>query len=122
MQEKNSTIVQVSCLKKNLDQTLKLLEEKLMRPKFVQEDFKLNQSQAYQSINSRKTDATYNADLAFSKLVYGKTIYGEPEDGTLKSIKALTIKDIQSYYNQFYAPDFATLTIVGDVSKERGSC
>jgi len=115
---KNATIVQVSCLKKNLDQTLKLLEEKLMRPKFVQEDFKLNQSQAYQSINSRKTDATYNADLAFSKLVYGKTIYGEPEDGTLKSIKALTVKDVQTYYNQFYAPDFATLTIVGDVSKE----
>ncbi len=115
---KNSTMVQVSCLKKNLDQTLKLLEEKLLRPKFVQEDFKLNQSQAYQSINSRKTDATYNADLAFSKLVYGKTIYGEPEDGTLKSIKSLGLKDVQNYYNQFYAPDFASLTIVGDVSKE----
>ncbi len=115
---KNSTIAQITCLKKNLNKTLQLFEEKLLRPKFVQEDFKIDQSQAYQSINSRKTDATYNADLAFNKLVYGKTIYAEPTDGTLKSIKSLSLKDVQNYYTQFYAPDYATLTIVGDVSKE----
>lgn len=110
--------MQVICLKKNLDATLKLVEEKLLRPKFNADEFKLNQSQNYQGISSQKYDAGATADLAFSKLIYGKSIAGEPVGGTLKSIKAMTMKDVQSYYDRFYAPDFATLTIVGDVSEQ----
>ncbi len=110
--------IQVTCLKKNLDATLKLFEEKLFRPKFTAEDFKLNQSLIYQSINSVKYDAGQTADLAFFKLIYGKSIYAEPTEGTLKSIKAISLKDVQNYYDKFFAPDFATLTIVGDVNKE----
>ncbi len=109
--------MQVICMKKNLDATLKLVEEKLMHPKFNAEEFKLNQSQNYQGINSQKYDAGSTADLAFAKLIYGKTIAAEPVSGTLKSIKAMTLKDIQNYYDKFYAPDFATITIVGDVTE-----
>jgi zinc protease len=110
--------MQVVCMKKNLDATLKLVEEKLLNPKFTAEDFKLNQSQAYQSVSSVKFDAASTADLAFSKLIYGKTIAAEPTMGTLKSIRSMSLKDIQSFYDKFYAPDFATLTIVGDVSEK----
>jgi zinc protease len=109
--------MQVICMKKNLDATLKLVEEKLMRPKFNADEFKLNQSQNYQGITSQKYDAGSTADLAFNKLVYGKSIAAEPVNGTLKSVKAMTIKDIQTYYDKFYAPDFATVTIVGDVTE-----
>ena len=110
--------MQIICVKKNLDATLKLVEEKLLRPKFTAEDFKLNQSQTYQSVNSVKYDAASTADLAFARLIYGKTIAAEPTMGTLKSIKSMSIKDVQSYYDKFYAPDFATLTIVGDVNEK----
>ncbi|MFN4082975.1 MAG: M16 family metallopeptidase [Bacteroidia bacterium] len=110
--------VQVICLKKNLDETLKLFEEKLLRPKFIQEDFKRIQSLNYQQVNSVKYDAGATADLAFYKLIYGKSILAEPNSGTLKSIKAITLRDVQNFYDRFYAPDFATLTIVGDVSKD----
>ncbi len=110
--------MQVVCVKKNLDATLKLVEEKLLHPKFTSEDFKLNQSQTYQSVNSVKYDAASTADLAFAKLIYGKTIAAEPTMGTLKSIKTMSLKDIQTYYDKFYAPDFATLTIVGDVNEK----
>ncbi|MDP1728397.1 MAG: pitrilysin family protein [Bacteroidota bacterium] len=110
--------IQVICLKKNLDATLKLFEEKLMRPKFNSEEFKLNQSLNYQNVNSRKYNAAATANLAFAKLVYGKTLAAEPVSGTLKSIKSFTIKDVQNYYDRFYGPDFATITIVGDVSEQ----
>ncbi len=112
-----SHFMQVVCVKKNLDATLKLVEEKLMRPKFNADEFKLNQSQNYQGISSEKYDAATTASLAFSKLVYGKTIAAEPVGGTLKSIKAMTMKDVQGFYDRFYAPDFATLTVVGDVTE-----
>jgi len=114
----DKNIVQLTCLKKNLDATLKLLEEKLMRPKFTQEDFKLHQSQIYQGINAQKTSASAAADLAFAKIIYGKSIAAEPTTGTLNSIKSLSLKDANAYYEKFYGPDFATLTIVGEVSEQ----
>ena len=109
---------QVTCLKKNLDATLKLFEEKLLRPKFNQDEFKLNQSQNYQGINSQKYDAASTADLAFAKLIYGKSIAAEPVQGTLKTVKVINMRDVQSYYDRFYGPDFATLTIVGDITEQ----
>ncbi len=110
--------MQVVAPKKNLDAALKLVEEKLMRPKFNLDEFKLNQSQAYQGVNAEKYDAGATADLAFAKLVYGKSIAAEPVSGTLKTIKAFTLKDVQNFYDRYYAPDFATLTIVGDVTEQ----
>ncbi len=110
--------IQVTCLKKNLDATLKLFEEKLMRPKFNSEEFKLNQSLNYQGVSSRKYNAAATANLAFAKLIYGKTLAAEPVEGTLKSIKSITMRDVQNYYDRFYGPDFATLTVVGDISEQ----
>jgi zinc protease len=111
------TTVQVVTLKKNIDATLRLFEEKLLRPKFNADEFKLMQSQNYQNISSQKFDAGATADLAFNKLLYGKTIAAEPVEGTLKSIKYITTKDVQNYYDRFYGPDFASLTIVGDITE-----
>jgi len=113
----DASTVQVITLKKNIDATLRLFEEKLLRPKFNADEFKLNQSQTYQGINSQKYDAGATAGLAFNKLIFGKSIAAEPVEGTLKSIKAISVKDIQNYYDKFYGPDFATLTIVGDITE-----
>ncbi|MBC7383121.1 MAG: insulinase family protein [Bacteroidia bacterium] len=113
----DENLISVTCLKKNLDATLKLFEEKLMRPKFKAEEFKLNQSLNYQNVSSRKFNADATADLAFAKLIYGKTLAAEPIGGTLKSIKSINMRDVQNYYDRFYGPDFATLTIVGDVTE-----
>ncbi len=110
--------MQVVAPKKNLDATLKLVEEKLLRPKFNLDEFKLNQSQAYQGVNAEKYDAGATADLAFAKLVYGKSIAAEPVSGTLKTIKSFTLKDVQNFYDRYFAPDFATITIVGDVNEQ----
>jgi zinc protease len=93
------------------------MEEKLMRPKFNQDEFKQNQTMAYQYVNSSKYDAATTANMAFAKLVYGKSIAAEPVMGTIKSIKTFTVKDVQNYYNKYYAPDFATLTIVGEIDQ-----
>jgi len=47
---KSANVINVSCLRKNLDPTLKLLEEKLLNPGFREEDFKLAKKQYRESI------------------------------------------------------------------------
>ncbi len=115
---RDNTFISVTSQKKNLDKTLALLEEKLLRPKFTPEDFKRIQKSVAQSINSSKFDAGDLAEKAYAKLIYGaKSIMAEPVEGTFKTVKAFTIKDVQAYYDKFYAPELTNLVIVGDVKQ-----
>lgn len=116
--DEENTYVSVITQKKNLDQTLVYLEEKLLRPKFTAEDFKRIQKSVAQSINSNKYDAGDVADKAFAKLLYGpKSIVAEPAEGTFKTVKSFGVKDVQAFYDKFYAPELTNLVIVGDISQ-----
>lgn len=107
----------VTSPKKSLDATLKLVEEKLLRPKFTAEDFKLIQKQTAEGINAERVNAGDQANKAYARLLYGKSILAEPVNGTIKNIKAMSVKDVQSYYDRFFSPTLANLVIVGDVSE-----
>jgi zinc protease len=114
---REATTMVVSAPKKNLDATLKLVEEKLLRPKFTPEDYKLIQRQTAESINAERVNAAGQANKAFSKLLFGKSILAEPVNGTIKNIKAFSAKDVQSYYDKYYTPTGSNLIIVGDVTE-----
>ncbi len=111
------TTVMVNTPKKNLDKTLLLFEEKLLHPKFTSEDFKRNQRQIAEGINSQKVSAADMANKTYARLLYGKSMAAEPVEGTIKTIKVMNVKDIQSYYDKFYSPTVSNLVIVGDISE-----
>lgn len=114
-----NTYVSVVTQKKNLDKTLELLEEKLLRPRFTQEDFKRIQKQTYQGIMSNEYDAGDLADKAFARLLYGsKSIMSASVEGTLKNVKGFSVKDVQGFYDKYYAPELTHLVIVGDITQE----
>jgi zinc protease len=107
----------VDAPKKNLDATLKLVEEKLLRPKFTPEDFKLIQKQTAEGINAERVNAGDQANKVYARLLYGKSILAEPVNGTIKNIKAMSVKDVQSYYDRFFTPTGSNLIVVGDVTE-----
>jgi zinc protease len=114
---RDNTTIFVQCQKKHLDKTLELLEEKLMRPKFTAEEFKLNQKRLAEQINSMRVSPGMLAQRAFAKLIYGKSMAAEPVLGTIKTIKAMSVKDVQSYYDRFYSPSGTTVVVVGDITE-----
>lgn len=115
----DASIATVSCQKKDLDQMLYLFQDALMHPKFTAEDFKRISNQTYQNVEQSLQNASYAGNVVFGRLLYGKgTIQGVPAGGTTKTIKGLSIKDVQSYYDKYYAPDYATVVVIGDLSQE----
>jgi len=113
---KSSTTIFVSSFSKNLDATLVLLEEKLFRPAFKEEDLKRVKKQIIEGINSQEKNASYVAQTKFQNILYGKTIEGlEASEKTIKKIK---IKNIQSYYDNYYSPLVSKIIIVGDISQD----
>jgi len=112
---KTQTFISVECLKKNLDATLKLLEEKLLNPAFKEEDFNLAKKQYKEAIRNEGTSANTMASKAFDIALYGNTVMGlQP---SIKSIETVTLQDVKDYYNNFYSPSGTNLVIVGDIDE-----
>ncbi|SEA39661.1 zinc protease [Alkalimonas amylolytica] len=107
----------ISSLTSNLVATLELVEEILLRPAFKEEDFKRLQQQALQGLEHSLKDGSFLANNAYRQLMYGDSIAALPGIGTLESIAAMTVEDIQAYYQQQFKPAGGKLIAVSDLSE-----
>ena len=109
----------IQSLKKNLDRTLALLEERLVNPKFTKDAFERNQKQILESFKVQKSQPAYVANIVFSKMNFGaNNILGMDPQGTEETIKKITLQDIESYYNNYMTSNGAKVVVVGDIKQE----
>jgi zinc protease len=109
----------VQSLKKNLDKTLKLLEERMLNPKFTDDAFKRNQKQVLENFKQAKSQPATVASDVIAKINYGpNNILAMSEDGTEYTVKNLSLNDIENYYNKYMTSKNAKVVIVGDVKQE----
>lgn len=113
---KSATTIQINTLKKNLDATLKLFEEKLLNPGFNAEDFKLAKKQYKESVKNDETSANTMASRAFNFALYGNTVMGQ--DPSIKTIDNIELADVKDYYAKYYSPSVTNVVIVGDVEEK----
>jgi zinc protease len=109
----------VQTLKKNLDKTLELVQERMFNPKFTDASFSRIQKQRLQGFKQTKADPAAVADLVFAKMNYGpNSILSMSEDGTEHSIGNLKLQDIENYYKNYMTSQGVKVVIVGDVKQE----
>jgi zinc protease len=108
----------VQTLKKNLDKTLALLQERMFNPNFTEASFNRLKQQALQAFKAQKGQPAAVADAVFAKLNYGdKHILGISQDGTEETVKNITLEDIKGYYNNYMTSVDAKIVVVGDVKQ-----
>lgn len=110
---KISSSIRVSCLTKNVDATLKLLEEKLLRPRFDEKDFKRIKKQMTQNEYQAKFSPEVMAGKIFGSLVYGNNMLGNYVTGKIMS--KFSLNDVKNYYQQYYSPSVSSLVVVGEL-------
>ncbi len=114
----NGITFSIQTLKKNLDQTLALVEERMFNPKFTQDAFTRIQKQRLQGFKQAKADPAAVADVVFAKLNYGpNSIMGMSEDGTEYTIANLKLQDVEDYYKSYMTSKGVKVVIVGDVKQ-----
>ncbi|HOZ51434.1 MAG TPA: pitrilysin family protein [Chitinophagaceae bacterium] len=114
----DETGVTVRCLKKNLQATLELLDERLLQPKFTQDAFDRIKTQKIESIKNSKTRAVNVANIAYSKVNYGKfNILGLPATGTVESVQNILLDDIKAYYKNYMSRKDMKVVVVGDIEE-----
>lgn len=115
----DAMIIRVQSLRKNLDKTLALVQERLLQPKFTEEAFELNRKRTIEGIKSANTRATFIASNVYPKVLYGNdNVLAWPSSGTEKTLSSLTLKDVEDFYSNYISRNDASVIIVGDVQKE----
>ncbi len=114
----DGTSFNVQCLKKNLDKTLELLEERMFNPNFTTDAFNRLQKQALEGFKQRKAQPAAIANGVIERINYGSNnIIGMSDNGTEYTIKNLGLKDVQSYYDNYMTTADTKVVIVGDISE-----
>jgi zinc protease len=117
--DNNSTTVSINTLTKNVDRTLELVEEKLFRPAFVQEDFDRVIKQQMEGIIAGQKDPGAIASQVFNRLLYGdEHIYSVPSSGIEETVQNITVEDVRDFYSKYFSPNLGEVVIVGAVDKD----
>jgi zinc protease len=111
-------IFSVQALKKNIDKTLVLLEERIRNPKFTEDAFKRIKKQSLEQFKQIKSQPALIADIIFNKLNYGSgNILGMSGYGTEHTVSNIALADVEAFYSNYITSRESRLIVVGDISQ-----
>ncbi|MFT6517508.1 MAG: zinc protease [Candidatus Azotimanducaceae bacterium] len=116
--DNNYTEVTVRSLSRNLDETLAIMAERLLEPRFDPEEFERLKNQTLQSIEQTKKQPAATADIAYQLLLMGdQNPVAYLNMGSADTVAKLTLDDVKGFYETYYAPSIAKLVVVSDVAQ-----
>ncbi|WP_037320295.1 pitrilysin family protein [Salegentibacter sp. Hel_I_6] len=108
-----------STLAKNYTETIDLVQEILLEPRWDSTEFKLIKQQALSRIQRQEADPNSIANNEFRKLIYGEDhILGQNNLGTEASVKAITLQNVKDYYSENLSPKGSVFHVAGAIEKE----
>lgn len=106
-------------LAKNYAETIDLVKEILLEPRWDEKEFELIKQQTLSQLQEEKGDPNAIAQNEFKKLIYGeKSILSYNELGTPETIQNLSLEDLKNYYEENLSPLASTFLVVGAVQKD----
>jgi zinc protease len=116
----DNTYLRLSALKSNLEPSLALFSDVLLNPAFPQKDFERVKQEQLLNIKQEQAQPVSMGLRILPKLLYGSGhAYSNPftGSGTEASVQKITRQDLQQFHATWFAPNNATLVVVGDVTE-----
>ena len=109
----------ISSLTKNAKATLALANEMLFKPAFNDNDFMRVRNQTLQGLIYSHQKPSWAASQASRDVLYKGSLFSRDSDGSLASIKAITLEEVKQFYKTHYSLNHANVIVVGDMEKEQ---
>ncbi len=110
--------VSANCLARYFDETVALVEEMLLEPRWDETEFDRIKKNQINSIKQRNANPNIIASNVSDQMMYGPNhIFSKPISGTEESVNKITIDDLKNYYAANYAPNIATFHVAGSVDE-----
>ncbi|MFN3396726.1 MAG: M16 family metallopeptidase, partial [Thermodesulfovibrionales bacterium] len=110
--------INLSVLKKDIDTGFEIFSDILLNPTFPEEEIKRKKDIIIGSLRQSEEDPSFVVDRVFRKEVYGDHPYGRLITGTEETISRINREDIVKFHHDYYRPNNAILSIVGDITSE----
>ena len=112
-----SSSASASSLKKHQETLFTLFSEVLFNPGFPAAELDKIKKQVISGLATEKDDPKAIAAKVSRAVLYGKSHpYGEIANE--ETVSAISVADIQNYYNTYFKPNIGYLAIVGDINKK----
>jgi len=105
-------------LVKNRDTAFNLLHLAINAPRFDPEPVERIRAQIEVGLKQDKEDPHAIAGQKIFKILYPDHPYGRPPDGTVESVKTITVDDLKGFMKRRIALDNLVIGVVGDISKQ----
>lgn len=116
---KTQISVSGSTLAKNFKETIALVEEILLQPRWDEDEFKLAKQKVLSQLEEEKANPNVIANLEFQKLIYGeRSLLSKNTLGTKSSVEAISLQDLKNYYQENLTPQRTKFLVVGALNKE----
>lgn len=103
-------------LSANADTLFDLLADVALYPTFPVAELDRARTRTLSAIAAALAQPATLADAALARRVYGAHPYGNFSSGTPQTLASLTPADLQAFHDTFFAPNAATLFLVGDLT------
>jgi len=103
---------------RNFDETLALVKEILLEPRWDEEEFARIKTATVNGIKRSAANPNAVANRVYNKLLYGEDhIFSYPTSGTEESVNAITIDDMKAFYEKNFSPSISRFHIVGKIDQ-----
>ena len=107
--------VSMTTLTKNLDRTLELFTQVVMKPAFREDRFDLARKRELERIRRQNDDPTEIADRELQKALYPGHPLGREATG--ETVRKIGRADLAEFHRRFYRPGNIILAVSGDFTK-----
>jgi len=108
-----------STLKRNFDETINLVAEMLLEPRWDAKEFERLKTRQINLIRQNEANPVSVASNAFYRQAYGANHRaGLPLLGTPQTVSKLTLNQIKAFYSRNFSPQISALHVVGDISQD----
>jgi zinc protease len=115
---RESIVISANCLVRNFDETLALVEEILLEPRWDEEEFSRIKIKTINEIKRSDANPNVVAGRVYNKILYGENhIFSYPISGTVASVEAITIEDLKTFYYKNFSPSISNFHIVGAITE-----
>lgn len=109
----------VKTQRRSLPPTLEMLRQVMFMQQFNPDKFSIVKKRTLARLKKLSESPSYQADLAFRKLIYGKGHpLAYPLEGTIESISRIQNSDLERFYFQYFNIENATVIASGDIRKD----
>ncbi|UOO91095.1 insulinase family protein [Vitreoscilla massiliensis] len=104
---------------KTLQPTLALANTILTKPRYEAAVLKREQDRSVLSLKQNETNPQFLGNRAMTRLNYPKHPYGYSAWENEKTIRAIKVADLQRFHAQYFRPQTAVISIVGDMNRSQ---